>query len=137
MLEMIVENEEQELERDGAACREVMLGMTGNKYQELAMRTSNKELSAHMHLINGALGLCGESGEFADLVKKHMMQGHPIDYEHAAKELSDCLWYIAEAATAIGWRLDDIMQLNIDKLRARYPDGFDADRSQHRKDGDV
>ena len=111
--------------------------MTGNEYQELAMRTSNGDLSPKMHLINGALGLCGEGGEFADLVKKHMMQGHELDEAHLAKELGDILWYVAEAATAIGWKLDDIMQLNIDKLMARYPDGFDAEKSQNRAKGDV
>lgn len=111
--------------------------MTGNEYQALAMRTSRKDMSPDDHLLNGALGLSGESGEVADMVKKCFMQGHNFDINHLAKELGDILWYVAETATAIGFDLDTVMQWNIDKLKARYPDGFDAERSQHRKDGDV
>ena len=111
--------------------------MTINEYQNLAMRTSNKNIPLDFHLINGALGLAGESGEVADLVKKHMMQGHVLDFDHIAKELGDICWYIAETATAIGWDMESIMQANIDKLRKRYPDGFDTERSQHREKGDV
>lgn len=108
-----------------------------NEYQQLAMRTSNKTLNAELHLLNGALGLCGESGEVADMVKKNWMQGHPLDLEHIAKELGDICWYIAEAATAIGYDLETIMQMNIDKLKARYPEGFDTERSLHRQKGDI
>ena len=111
--------------------------MTGNEYQTLAMRTSNAALTTSEHIINGALGLAGESGEVADLVKKRFMQGHSLDREHLAKELGDICWYIAETATAIGYDLDTIMQMNIDKLRKRYPVTFDAERSQHRAEGDV
>ena len=111
--------------------------MTINEYQQLAMRTSNKILNMDMHLMNGALGLVGESGEVADLVKKNWMQGHPLDLEHVAKELGDICWYVAETATAIGYNLETIMQMNIDKLRQRYPEGFDSDKSQHRKKGDI
>ncbi len=108
-----------------------------NEYQKLAMRTSNKALSDGYHLLNGALGLSGESGEIADLVKKAWMQGHPLDYEHIAKELGDICWYIAETTTAIGYDLETIMQMNIDKLKARYPEGFDSERSLHREKGDI
>lgn len=111
--------------------------MTFNEYQKLAMRTSNKELSKAMHMMNGALGLCGESGEVADLVKKCWMQGHNLDQAHIAKELGDCLWYLAETATAIGYDLGTIAQMNIDKLIRRYPDGFSSERSQHREQGDI
>ena len=108
-----------------------------NEYQQLAMRTSNKALNMDMHLINGALGLAGEAGEVADQVKKYWMQGHPIDYVHIAKELGDICWYIAETATAIGYDLEHIMQMNIDKLKARYPSGFETERSLHRQKGDI
>jgi NTP pyrophosphatase (non-canonical NTP hydrolase) len=111
--------------------------MTINEYQEQAMRTSNQKLSTMEHIINGALGLAGESGEVADLVKKWTMQGHIIDANHLKKELGDVCWYIAETATAIGCTLEEIMQANIDKLRERYPDGFDPEKSQHRAKGDV
>jgi len=111
--------------------------MTANEYQKLAMRTSNQELSNALHIMNGALGLCGESGEVADLVKKCWMQGHNLDREHIAKELGDCMWYVAELATAIGYELETIMQMNIDKLMRRYPEGFSSERSQHRETGDI
>lgn len=111
--------------------------MTINEYQSLAMRTSNKELSKEDHLLNGVLGLVGESGEIADLIKKNRMQGHKMDIEHIAKELGDVCWYIAETATAIGCDMETIMKMNIEKLKKRYPDGFSAERSQHREAGDI
>lgn len=111
--------------------------MTPNQYQTAAMRTSSKTILPTDHLINGALGLAGESGEVADLVKKVMFQGHKIDKEHLAKELGDICWYLAETATAIGYKLEDIMEMNIEKLKKRYPDGFSAERSQNREEGDV
>ena len=75
------------------------------------------------------MGLCGESGEAIDIVKKWMAQGHELDKEHLAKELGDIAWYLAEAATALEIPLDDILQANIDKLKKRYPDGFDVQKS--------
>lgn len=111
--------------------------MTINEYQRLAMRTSNINLANAGHLLNGVLGIAGEGGEVADLVKKNQFQGHPLDEEHIAKELGDICWYIAETASAIGYDLETIMQMNIDKLKARYPEGFDAERSLHRQKGDI
>lgn len=111
--------------------------MTANEYQKLAMRTSNKDLSPDDHLLNGIMGITGECGEVADMVKKCWMQGHTLDLQHLAKELGDICWYIAETATAIGYDLGAIMQMNIDKLKKRYPDGFSAERSQHRESGDI
>lgn len=110
--------------------------MEANEYQALAMRTSNKTLTNKEHLINGALGLCGESGEVADIIKKHTMQGHPMDREHIAEELSDVYWYLAETATAIGYTLDEIQQMNVEKLLRRYPDkeGFSVERSINREE---
>lgn len=107
--------------------------MTINEYQELALRTLNPELSQKDVLINGVMGLCGESGEAIDIVKKHLAQGHPLDNEALSKELGDIAWYLAETAYAIGFPLEDILQMNIDKLRACYPEGFSADRSIHRE----
>ena len=109
-----------------------------NEYQNEAMRTaSGMNYENHGMLINAALGLCGESGEVADMIKKATFQGHELDKEHLAKELGDVAWYIAVGAQAIGYDLETIFQLNIDKLTARYPDGFEAEKSLHRKDGDV
>lgn len=65
------------------------------------------------------------------------MQGHEMDVEHIAKELGDICWYIAETATAIGYDLETIMQMNVDKLMKRYPEGFSSERSQHRQEGDI
>ena len=110
--------------------------MTINEYQKLAMTTLNPALSEKEVLLNGVMGLCGESGEASDLVKKWMMQGHELDRSHLAKELGDIAWYLAETATAIGYDLETILQNNIDKLKARYPQGFSAERSMHRKSGD-
>ncbi len=110
--------------------------MTINEYQKLAMTTLNPALSEKEILLNGVMGLCGESGEAIDLVKKYLMQGHDLDKAHLAKELGDVAWYLAETATAIGYDLETILQANIDKLKARYPDGFDAARSMHRNSGD-
>ena len=108
--------------------------MTINEYQKLAMTTLNPALSPKDVLINGVMGLCGESGEAIDLVKKHLAQGHELDWEKLARELGDVDWYLAETATAIGYPLEEILQMNIDKLRARYPEGFAVERSVNRED---
>lgn len=107
-----------------------------NEYQKLAMTTLNLDLDKKDVLINGVMGLCGESGEAIDIVKKHLAQGHELDTEHLAKELGDIAWYLAETATAIGYDLEDILQMNIDKLKKRYPQGFAADRSIDRQSDD-
>ena len=106
--------------------------MTINEYQKLALTTMNPEISKHDMLINSMMGLCGESGEAIDLVKKHRMHSHPFDREKFAGELGDIAWYLAEAAHAIGMDLNTVLQMNIDKLKQRYPDGFDSERSLHR-----
>jgi len=110
--------------------------MTINEYQKLAMTTLNPELSPKDVLINGVMGLCGESGEAIDLVKKHLAQGHELNKEQLAKELGDIAWYLAETATAIGYPLEEILQMNIDKLKKRYPDGFAMERSVNRNEKD-
>ena len=106
--------------------------MTINEYQKLAMTTLNPALSQKDVLINGVMGLCGESGEAIDIVKKWLAQGHELDKEKLAKELGDICWYLAETATALDLSLEEIMTANIEKLKKRYPDGFDADRSINR-----
>ena len=112
--------------------------MTINEYQQLAMRTASGMNYEHNGmLMNAALGICGEGGEVADMVKKATFQGHELDKEHLAKELGDVAWYIAVGAQAIGYDLETVLQMNIDKLTARYPDGFEAETSLHSKDGDV
>ena len=108
--------------------------MTINEYQKLAMTTLNPELSKKDVLINGVMGLCGESGEAIDIVKKHLHQGHELDKEKLAKELGDIAWYLAETAWALDIPLEDILQGKIDKLRRRCPEGFSTDRSVMREE---
>ena len=107
--------------------------MTINEYQELAMRTLNPALSRKDVLINGVMGLCGEAGEAIDIVKKHLAQGHELDRDSLIKELGDVAWYLAETAYALDVSLEDVMKMNIEKLAARYPQGFDQERSVSRE----
>ena len=111
--------------------------MENNEYQTLAMTTLNPALSQKDVLINSVMGLCGESGEAIDIVKKWLAQGHQLDKEHLAKELGDIAWYLAEAATALDLNLEDILEANIEKLKKRYPEGFDIHRSLERNEKDI
>ena len=106
--------------------------MTINEYQKLALTTLNPELSKKDVLINGVMGLCGESGEAIDIVKKYLAQGHDLDREGLIKELGDIAWYLDETATALDVSLEEVLERNIEKLRKRYPEGFDSERSQNR-----
>jgi NTP pyrophosphatase (non-canonical NTP hydrolase) len=113
--------------------------MTGNEYQKLAMRTSAvhcDNMGWQDTLNHAVFGLNSEAGEVAGILQK-MCQGHPFDVEHMEKELGDCLWMVAEACEALGISMDDVMQMNIEKLKARYPDGFSTEKSLHRKAGDI
>ena len=101
-------------------------------YQREAMTLLNPALKESDVLLNALMGLCGESGEAIDVMKKHLFQGHPLDREKLVKELGDVAWYLAEAATGLGVNLSEVMQRNLDKLHARYPGGFDTNRSQNR-----
>ena len=135
--------------------------MTPNEYQKEALRTeppvglhrlialgrsdgktelTRKQLRMFHdidRLINGLTGLNGEAGEAIDILKKYLFQGHELDREHLAKELGDVAWYLALSADALGYTLEDILQMNINKLRDRYPYGFEAERSVNRKEEDV
>lgn len=118
--------------------RQEEFNMTINEYQKLAMTTLSPAVSTKKDaLINGVMGLCGESGEAIDIVKKWLAQGHELDREHLIKELGDVAWYLAETAAALDVPLEDVLQGNIDKLKKRYPDGFEAGRSQVRLSGDI
>ena len=109
--------------------------LTENEYQRMAMRTADENKDTYLD--NAIMGLCGEVGECADIVKKHRFQGHDLDREHLIDELSDVCWYVALLATALDTPLEDVMRHNIDKLRKRYPDGFDKERSIHRDEKPV
>lgn len=106
-----------------------------NEYQEQARRTSNTdgpEEASYDKLINGVMGLCGEAGECIDIVKKMMFQQHELDRDRLIEELGDVLWYCAELASGIGVTLGGVAARNIRKLKKRYPNGFDAERSRVR-----
>lgn len=111
--------------------------MTPNEYQTEALRTASGMNQDVPMIVNGVLGLCGEAGECADMVKKNLFQGHELDTVHLAKELGDVAWYLAVAAYSIGYDLETVFQMNVDKLRNRYPNGFEAERSLHRQEGDA
>lgn len=125
--------------------------MTGNEYQKLAMRTNDGEstrrisLSISRHgdecdvggVVMATMGLSGEVGELNDMIKKWFFHDSGMDITHAKKELGDIMWYVACMAESFGWSLDEIMEMNIDKLRKRYPDGFDVERANRRENGDV
>lgn len=108
--------------------------MNGTEYQVLAMRTASgtRNESIEDKLLNGILGLVGEVGEVVDMVKKAMYQGHPLDTIGIAEELGDILWYVALIGDGIGVDMDTIMNENIAKLKRRYPDGFEVERSMER-----
>ena len=116
--------------------------MTPNEYQRNAMRTASGISTSCPEnlLLQGVMGMSGESGEALDIVKKIMFQGHELNEatrEHLIRELGDVLWYVATTAEALNVPLETVMQVNIDKLRARYPKRFDAERSRHREEGDT
>jgi len=106
--------------------------MNMSEYQMLAARTIRKDQNSDQKLVNAALGLSGEAGEVADLLKKYLFQGHAMDRDRILEEVGDVLWYCALACTALDEDLSAVAEANIDKLRQRYPNGFSEYRSTHR-----
>jgi len=91
-------------------------------------------------LLTAALGITAEGGEFAEIIKKIIFQGKPVDEHtiyHMKRELGDVMWYITQACIALECSLEDVIYMNIEKLESRYPDGFDSFRSNNRNEGDV
>ena len=92
-------------------------------------------------LLTAALGLCAESGEFTEVIKKIVLQGKPYNKEnvfHLKRELGDICWYLAQACMALDTTFDEIIEMNVEKLKARYPGGeFDIRKSENRKEGDL
>ena len=95
-------------------------------------RTSPEHTDMRDRLVNAILGMCGETGEVSDILKKHIYQGHKLDIDKVREELGDVLWYVTLAAHAVGYTLGDVMRNNINKLNKRYPNGFEAERSVNR-----
>lgn len=110
--------------------------MTGNEYQYLAARTINLCLSDKMIEQHALFGMCSEVGELQGIYQKSY-QGHGLDANHMKKEVGDLLWFIAEYCSAKHWKLEDIMELNINKLKARYPEKFTVEQSLNRAEGDI
>ena len=110
--------------------------MLANTYQSLSARTINKNLKNEENLMHALHGLAGEVGEIHSIFQKKY-QGHVVDREHLIKEMGDLLWFIAELCTAIGCDMESVMKTNIKKLKERYPEGFDEEKSLHRKEGDI
>lgn len=133
--------------------------MTASEYQNLAMRTNDHKATDRLQdkvdmidffkqakadrptekydlggILNACLGLSGEVGEFNDMVKKWVFHEKELDIDHAKKEAGDICWYLAMLCESFGWSLDEIMQMNVDKLKARYPEGFDTYRANHRSE---
>lgn len=132
--------------------------MNGKEYQELAMRTNNEDATYQLSsfantykfyteellinidaggILNASLGLSGEVGEFNDMIKKWIFHKKDLDVGHLKKECGDIMWYIAMMCHAFRWDLDEIMQINIDKLKARYPEGFDVVKANNRENNDI
>ena len=102
--------------------------MTGNEYQELASRTINRNLEPNELNSHAVLGMVSEVGEICGLYQKEF-QGHQYNETELKKEVGDLLWFVAEFCTANGWDVEEIMDMNITKLKRRYPDGFEVERS--------
>lgn len=107
--------------------------MNAYDYQKAAMRTASK----YPNLTEAAMGISGEAGEVVDIIKKHIFHEHELDTVALKKELGDLLWYIALTCEVTQIDLDDVMEENIEKLKKRYPDGFDPERSKNRESDDI
>lgn len=118
---------------DAKAEKTAKVDMNANEYQRKAMRTATHKC---YDLANAALGLTGEAGEVADIIKKHLYQGHDLYPSEVIEELGDVLWYVALTCDVLHVSLDDVMRLNVEKLMKRYPDGFDSNKSLHRMEVD-
>jgi len=122
-------------------------GVTSNEsrdYAALLTRMNNLELEQDCNippLLTAALGLTAEAGEFTEVVKKIILQGKPYNEDnvfHMKRELGDICWYIAQACMALDTSFDEIIEMNVEKLKARYPGGeFDVHKSENRKEGDL
>ena len=126
--------------------------MKANEYQSLAMRTNDGQSNGRLikkvdslegtHfeiglMLQASLGLSGELGELNDMIKKWIFHEKEMDWEHFEKEIGDICWYIAAMCQAVGVNFSDVLQKNVDKLKARYPEGFDVFLANHRKSDDV
>ena len=107
---------------------------------EIQSEESSDGLPVH-RLLTAALGICAEGGEFTEVVKKIVFQGKPVNEDnifHMKRELGDIMWYVAQACMSLDTTIDEIIEMNVEKLRSRYPLGeFDVHHSENRKEGDI
>lgn len=117
--------------------------MNASEYQELAMRTNDGKATWRLsnltakgeytgEVLNACLGLSGEVGEFNDMIKKWIFHEKDLDVNELEKELGDVIWYVAMCCDVFGWDMSEVMEKNIEKLKKRYPDGFDVVRANNR-----
>lgn len=111
--------------------------MNFDEYVVLAQRTGNNLGNRELQLTRAAMGMAGEAGEFCDDVKKVLFHGVEVDVPRLVKEAGDVLWYLADASVALGVPLSRIAELNIEKLKKRYPEGFTTEASLAKADEGV
>lgn len=119
--------------------------MTPEEFVEECRRTEKREdwgeitpeLSNNVRLLYTLIGLSTEVGEALDVFKKCLFYKKPFDLEHFASECGDVLWYLTMAADIAGYSLEDLMQINVNKLKKRYPEGFSIDKAVHRQENDI
>lgn len=141
------------------AFEEAHVPLEPEEYVNLAMRTNDGKCTERMNewqqgnatlqtvpfpepidtgaLLNACLGLSGEVGELLDMIKKWIFHKTPMDVDHLEKELGDVCWYIALFCHSTGLNLEKVMEKNIEKLKARYPEGFDTEKANNRAEGDI
>ncbi|MEM1268425.1 MAG: nucleoside triphosphate pyrophosphohydrolase family protein [Bacteroidota bacterium] len=112
--------------------------MHANEYQRLAARTliaepENELTGPESMVVWNALGLAGEAGEVADLIKKGVFHQHGVSRDTIRDELGDVLWYVAALCTNHGLTLEEVMEANVEKLKQRYPEGYSSERSINRE----
>ena len=112
----------------------------GGHFQDRLRDLYSKDFQTH-RVLTAALGLSAESGEFTEIVKKIVFQGKPVNVDnlyHMKRELGDIMWYVAQACMTLDTTIDEIIEMNVEKLEKRYPGGeFDVHYSENRKEGDV
>lgn len=107
--------------------------MNLSEYQYLSKRTLNKELTHEEVLANMCMGISGEGGEVSDIIKKHLFQGHELNYKDLIEEIGDVMFYIVNLCNVLGLDLETILELNFQKLFRRYPEGFEESKSINRE----
>lgn len=110
---------------------------TDQGYLELAeslVGNCSNDIPRKLRLIHMALGIGGESGELIDIIKNHFMYDKPLDVDHLKRESGDILWYMSNLLHEIGSSFEEVMQMNVDKLAKRYPNGFTKQDAVERKD---